>query len=521
MTDSTATIRRPALTLALVCAALLVVVVDVTVLHVAAPTIALELGTSPAELLWIVDAYPLVVAPLLLVTGVLGDRVGHRRMLMGGLIGFAAFSLAAAAATTPLLLIGSRAALGVAAAMIMPATMALLRHAYPDRAARLRAVGIWSAVSAGGAAAGPLLGGALVEAAGWSAVFLVNVPYCLVVAGLAIWALPRDRTRPGLRIDVLSALLSITTVLAVVFTIKYAAHDGLDVVTGGVGLIAVGSCWWFVRRQLRLASRGAPQLLRLALFRSAPFSVAVLVVLLAMFAIVGLELLLAQYLQLVLGLSPLEAALRLAAISAATLLGAMSAAAVTRRLGPSRATTVALGLATLALAPLLTLGDTEQLLLTVGCLGVVGFCLEIAFVAANDTIISSVPADDAGQAAGIEETAYDLGGGLGIAVLGSLAATIYTASFSGAGLSGREADVSRESFTAAHELADRSTSSTGAAIVEAADAAFLAGMHGAVVVAIVATAGIAALAATTPGHTRRRRPAPQPPQVSRRLPHGD
>lgn len=503
MTGTLITARRPALTLALVCAALLVVVVDVTVLHVAAPTIAIELGTTPAELLWIVDAYPLVVAPLLLVTGVLGDRIGHRRMLIGGLLGFAVFSLAAAAATTPLLLIGSRAVLGVAAAMVMPATMALLRHAYPDRVARLRAVGIWSAVSAGGAAAGPLLGGALVETTGWSAVFLVNVPYCLVVAGVALRVLPRDRTRPGLRIDAVSALLSITAVLALVFTIKHAAHDGLDVITAGVGLIAVGSCWWFIRRQGRLARRGAPQLLRLALFRSAPFSVAVAVVLLAMFAIVGLELLLAQYLQLVLGLSPLEAALRLAAISAATLVGALCAAAVTRRLGARRATTVALGLATLALLPLLTLGDAERLLLTVGCLGVVGFCLEIAFVAANDTIVSSVPAEDAGQAAGIEETAYDLGGGLGIAVLGSVAATIYTASFSTAGLSDHEADVSRESLTAAHELAAASTGATGPAIAEAANTAFLAGMHGAVVVAVVATAGIALLAASAGTHSRR------------------
>lgn len=500
---------NPAGILVLVCAALLVVVVDVTVLHVAAPTIAADLQATSTELLWIVDAYPLVVAPLLLVTGVLGDRVGHRRMLFVGLVGFGACSLVAAFSTTALMLAFSRGLLGVAAALIMPATMALLRHAYPDRAARLRAVGIWSAVSAGGAAAGPLIGGALVEAAGWTAVFLVNVPYCAVVAVLVAYRLPRDAVRSGsLRIDVSSGLLAIVTVLALVFAIKHAAHDGLDHITFGVGSIAVGAGWWFIRRQRRLALAGAPQLLPLALFASGAFSLAVSVVLVAMFAIVGLELLLAQYLQLVLGLSPLEAGLRLAAISAATILGALSAAVVTRRIGARAAMALALGIATLALVPLLTLDGREQLVLTVGCLGAVGFCLEVAFVAANDTIISTVPAEDAGQAAGIEETAYDLGGGLGIAVLGSVSAIAYSAAFGRAqvaALTSDERAAAGDSLNAAHDLAASTADATATAITEAAHAAFIGGVHAAIFAAIAVTGTTAVLAAVVAHRAKKPR----------------
>lgn len=472
-----------------VCAALLLVVVDVTVLHVAAPQIGDSLAASATELLWIVDIYPLVIAPLLLVSGVAADRFGRKRLLMSGLVVFAVGSIPAALATTPLMLILARAVLAVGAAMIMPATMALVRVAFPDRAERLRAVGIWSAVSAVGAAMGPLIGGFLVEYFWWGAVFLINVPLGLLVLLLVWWMVAESRSQADLVLDGLSVVLSVVAVLALVFAIKSLGRHGLGPVAGGYLLLAIVGCAWFITRQLRRSRRGIEPLLNVRLFLRGSFTIAVLAVLLTMFAIVGLDLLFAQYLQNVLGQSPVEAALRLAPMALATVVGALSAHRIVHRFGSRIAISCGLGVAAIALTPLLTLGTAEMLLVFVGSLVALGFVLDVALVAANDIIISAVPQDYVGQAAGVEEVAYDLGGGLGIAVLGSIQAAIYTAAFVPAShLTSDQLSVARESILGAEKLAQRSGPPTAGQILDNAHRAFLEGFHTAIAVSVAVLA---------------------------------
>lgn len=485
--------QRPVAVLWVVCAALFVVVVDVTVLHVAAPAISADLAPSAEELLWIVDIYPLVVAPLLLVSGVVGDRYGRRRALIIGLAVFGLASIPAALAPLPWVLILARGLMGVGAALIMPSTMSLLRVAYPDRRARLRAVGIWSAVSAVGAAVGPLIGGVLVEAFWWGAVFLINVPFAAVVLVLAMWLITESRSGARLRLDMLSVLMAVVAVLGLVLAVKHAARYGIDLISVGAIVLSGVTAFWFVRRQLAAEDTGLEPLLRVRLFRRATFTISVLAVLLAMFGIVGLDLLFAQYLQNVLGFSPTEAALRLMPIAIATVVGSLTAPAVVRRIGTRTTISLGLVLAAAALLPLLGLGATEQLFVFSASLAVVGFALDVAMVAANDAIISAVPPDYVGQAAGVEETAYDLGGGLGIAILGSVLAAIYTNSFPTIpGLSAAQQAQAEGSIGGAELVAASASAGARELIVESAHSAFLAGLHTALTVSIV-TIGIAGI----------------------------
>lgn len=476
---------RPNAVLVVVCLALLVVVVDVTVLHVAAPTIAETLNPSATELLWIVDIYPLVVAPLLLVSGVAGDRFGRRKLLLLGLTVFGAASIPAAFASSPTALIAARALMGVGAAMIMPSTMSLLRAAFPDRRARLRAVGIWSAVSAAGAAAGPLVGGVLVQQFWWGAVFLINVPFAAIVLILAWSLIPESRSAERTPIDVVSVLLSIVAVLSLVFAVKHGARYGLDASTLITAALAVIGFVWFTRRQVGRLRRGVSPLLDVRLFTRPIFTLAVLAVLLAMFGIVGLDLLFAQYLQTVLGFSPIDAALRLMPMALATIGGALCAPAITRKAGTRFTVSAGLAVAALALIPLLTLGTSEQIILFSISLAVVGFALDVALVAANDAIISAVPLDRVGQAAGVEETAYDLGGGLGIAILGTILAATYTATLPNIpGLTPSQQDTADESISSAEHLAS-ALPTQAQEILTAAHNAFINGLHAALWVSII------------------------------------
>ena len=473
--------------LAVLCAALSVVIIDVTVLHVAAPAITQDLRPSAVELLWIIDVYPLVVAPLLVATGVLGDRLGRKRMLIAGMVVFGAASAASAFAPTPPALIAARALMGVGGAMIMPVTMSILRDVFDDRAERVRAVGIWSAVLACGAAVGPIVGGVLVEHFWWGSVFLVNVPVLAVVLPFALWILPESRASDPPPWDLASVVLVGLGVLGLAYGIKEGASHGFGeplpaaALVGGLVLLAA-----FVRRQLRLPEA----LLDVRLFADRTFAVAVACVLLSMFALVGLELYFAQYLQLVIGLEPLAASIRLMPLFAASLAGALLAARLLERLGTRLAVAAGLAVSTVALVPLLWLGVTDEYVLLWPPFVAIGFALEVALVAANDAIISAVSADRAGGAAAIEETAYELGGGLGVAVLGS----ILTAADAGA-LGASAPAAARESLGRAVELAGGLPVAAGDALVFAAREAFVHGFHVAIAVAIGLLAVSALLAA--------------------------
>jgi DHA2 family multidrug resistance protein-like MFS transporter len=468
--------------LAVLCTSLLVVVIDVTVLHVAAPAISADLDPTAIQLLWIIDIYPLVAAPLLLASGVAGDRLGRKSLLLAGFAVFAVASLAAAFAPTAELLIAARALLGVGGAMILPPTMSIIRDVFRDRDERVRAVGIWSATSAGGAALGPLLGGFLVENWWWGSVFLINVPILLLVAPFAVRLIPVSRAEKPPPWDTPAVLLAAVGILGIAFGFKEGARYGFfepaALVVTGVGVAAI---LLFVRGQLR---RDHP-ILNVRLFARREFSVAVGCVFLAMFGLVGIEFFGAQYLQLVLDLEPLAAAVRLLPLMVATLVGALFAARLIKRFGTSRA--IALGLlgTTVGLLPMLALGLSDQYILLWPSFILIGFALEIALVAANDTIISSVPADAAGGAAAVEQTAYELGGGFGVAILGSILAVGYSANIGPVeGVSSVGIDNARESLSRAVDVAQTMPTTMAEPLLAGARAAFMSGYHTMILVCV-------------------------------------
>ncbi|MCY7290451.1 MAG: MFS transporter, partial [Cryobacterium sp.] len=436
--------------LAIVCVALVVVVIDVTVLHVAAPAISADLSPTAIQLLWIIDIYPLVAAPLLLASGVAGDRLGRRKVMLVGLVVFGLASLAAAFAPTAPALIAARALMGVGGALIMPATMSVIRDVFREREERIRAVGIWSAVAAGGAALGPLLGGFMVEHFWWGSVFLINIPILILLFPFAIKVLPESRAEEPPQWSTRAVALAGLGILGLAYGIKEGAGHGFFEPKALAGIIVgVTSLAIFVRGQLR----SADPILNVRLFARREFSVATVCVFMTMFGLVGIEFFGAQYLQLVLGLSPLEAALRLLPLMISTLAGGLLAARVLKRLGTRQTIAIGLAATALGLVPMLLLGVQDQYWLLWPPFLLIGFSLEVALVAANDVIISSVPADEAGGVSAIEETSYELGSGFGVAVLGSILAAAYTASIKPIeGVSAVGMDKARESLSSAVEI---------------------------------------------------------------------
>lgn len=463
--------------LAILCASLLLVSVDATVLHMALPALAEDLRPTSTEQLWIIAVYSLVAAPLLLAFGTLGDRYGRRRVLVLGYVVFGLASLACAWAPGVGVLIAARAVLGVGGAMIMPATLSLLRQAFPDRAERQLAIGIWSGVAGSGAVLGPLLGGFLVQTFSWHAAFLINVPVMVVAVPLTYWLIPESADPPEGPWDVLSAVLAALGVIGVAFAIKQTPHGGTMLVLGPVaGLFGCLFLVAFVRRQRKLRV----PLLDVTLFRDRAFSVAVGSVLLVLTSLVGLGLLFAQYLQLVLALQPMPAALRLMFVMVSAVIGSVVAGPLLQRFGNRRMTVAGFVVAAAALAAAAAgLTVTENLWLLGSVLAATGFAVSISLTAASDALLAATPAQQAGAAAAVEETAYELGAGLGVTVLGSIATLVYAA-----GLPGSAAPA-RDGLTEAAAAAAGLPSEAGSRLLELARAAFVTGLRAALVVGAV------------------------------------
>ena len=303
---------------------------DITILHIAIPTITHELTPSSSQTLWILDAYGFLLAGLLIVMGNIGDRIGRRRLLLIGAALFGAASILAAFAPSPEVLIAARALMGIGGATLMPSTLSLIRNLFTDPGERTRAIGIWTASLSGGIALGPIIGGLLLEAFWWGSVFLINVPVIALLLVIAPRLVPEYRSPASARLDALSVLLSFATILPVVRAIKTAAEDLAltpPVAIGlAVGLLAGAA---FLLRQRRLR---AP-LVDVGLFSNPQFSGAVLGAGLAMFSLVGVMLYSAQFLQLVEDLSPLIAALAMLPVMVAVGVMAVLASVLVRRFG--------------------------------------------------------------------------------------------------------------------------------------------------------------------------------------------
>ncbi|AIJ23793.1 MFS transporter [Amycolatopsis methanolica] len=487
----------------------LLISVDMTVLGFALPYLSEDLGPTGAEQLWIVDIYSFVLGGLLVLMGTLGDRIGRRKLLLSGAVAFGVASVAAAFATSPGMLIAARVLLGVGGATLMPSTLALIRSIFTDPARRRTAIAVWGAGFSGGMALGPVLGGWLLEHFRWGSVFLINVPVMVVLLVAGPFLLPEARDpRPG-RFDPLSAVLSLAAVLPVVYGVKRFAEHGADSLAAGSVLAGAALAVVFVRRQRALPD----PMLDLALFRDRRFSASVLTNMLGVFALVGLLFLVPQYLQLVLGLRPLTAALWLLPTMVAGIAGSFTAARLARRVPVPRLIGGGLLAAAAGFAALVTVGVHSGLAVLVAGMALVGFGVSLSETLTNDLIITAAPPSRAGAASAISETGFELGGALGTAVLGSIAAAVYRA-----GVPGEAGDTARETLGGAVAAAAGLPPAQAEALLAAARAAFVHGLQVSAVAgaALLAYTGVQALVllrsrgtGAAPGHESRRAAVPR------------
>ena len=482
----------------------LLVSVDGTVLTFAVPSITRALVPTGTELLWAVDVYPLVLAGLLITAGTLGDRFGRRRMLLVGAAGFGIASVLAAYAPDVRWLIAARALQGLFGAALMPSTLSLLRNLFLDRQQRRLAIAVWAAGFSGGAALGPILGGWLLEHFWWGSVFLVNVPVLALLLVVGPVLLPESRDPSPGRLDPVSVALSLSTMLPVVYAIKTLAAGSAPLAGVAAGVVGVASGVAFVRRQLT----GPDPLMDLRLFRSRVVSAAISANLLSIAALTGLLLLTSQYLQLVLDVSPLDAGLLLVPGLVASVLAGLAAVPLAK-VAPVRWLVVAgllLGAAGYVVAT--RLGPDSGVALVVVAFGLVAAGAGLSETLTNDAILTAAPAERAGQASAVSETAYELGTGLGVAVLGSVLGAVYTARLVlPEGLdAGQRAAAS--TLGGAVDVAEGLPGGTATAVADSARAAFSAGMDVAAGIGVAVMVAAAVLVATV--WRERRTPADDP-----------
>ena len=478
--------RREWVALAVLALPLLLVSMDVSILYFAVPQISTDLGASSTQQLWIFDVYGFVLAGLLITMGALADRLGARRVLLAGAVGFSACSLFAAYAGTPGQLIAARAVLGVAGATLMPSTLAMVRTMFRDERQRAKAVAIWTGVMTGGVGLGPVLGGVLLEHFWWGSVFLVNLPAMalLLVAGPML--LPRGEVRRDARFDVPSALMSLGAVLPTIYGVKEWAAHGLDARWPAYILVGLVIGAGFVRRQL---THPHP-LVDPGLLANRRYAGAVAVNAVATFAIVGNAVFMTAYLQLVLGKSPLHAALWSLVPTLGVALATPLASVVAARRGRRPVLVAGLAVACAGFVSLTWASPDSLLLVLVGA-GVLAAGLVSVMTMASEVVLSSLRPEQSGTGAAISEAATELGGALGIALLGSVGAAGYRSFAEGRLPDGLADGPAGGSLPGALGVAGQLGSDLAGQVMTVAQQAFLHGLH------LAALAGALVLAVAT------------------------
>ena len=494
--------RRAWIALAVLMLPVLLVSIDNTVLSFALPAISRDLAPTAAQQLWIIDAYPLVLAGLLVGMGSAGDRFGRRRLLLIGSTGFAVVSVVAAFAPTAEALIAARAALGFFGAMLMPSTLSLLRAVFTDREQRRLAIAIWASGFAAGSALGPLVGGLLLEHFAWGSVFLLAVPVLVPMLVLVPLLIPESRDPAPGRIDLVSTVLSLAAMGPIVYGIKSLATEGVD--GFGVQAIVLGTfcAIWFVRRQLRSES----PMLDVRLFRQGSFGGAVLVNLFSVIALVGFLYFVSQHLQLIAGLSPVQAGVALLPGLVAMIAAGLVVVPIARRVRPRVLVPVALGLSAagyLVIALGANSGSIAPIIIAFVLLGV---GIGAAETVSNELILSSAPPAKAGAASAVSETAYELGAVLGTAVLGSILAVQFRSGIVlPAILTDGQADAARETLAGAMTVSEELPASIGGELAASAARAFDGGVVVTSLIGValmIAAAIVAAIALRNPAPGR-------------------
>lgn len=486
--------RREWIGLAVIALPCILYAMDLTVLNLAVPSLTASLKPSAAQLLWIVDIYGFFVAGSLLTMGTLGDRIGRRRLLLIGAVAFGLASILAAFAQTAEMLILARAVLGIAGATLAPSTLSLITNMFRDDRERTIAISVWVASFSTGGAIGPVVGGILLNYFWWGSVFLIAVPIMVVLLLVAPKLLPEYKDPQAGRLDILSAALSMAAVLSIIYGIKSLAEGGeLPVSIGAVTLgLAIGIV--FAWRQLRLEH----PLLDLSLFARPAFAAALGINVFGFFALFGMFLVVAQYMQLVLGLTPFEAGLWSLPMGIGFVVGSLITPVLLSRMRPAYVLAQGLTVAAVALVVMGLTAPSRDLLTLITADTVLSLGLAPVATIAADLVMSSAPPERAGAASGVNETSSEFGGALGIALLGSILTVLYRGSLGDslpADLSGEAVAMALRGIGGAHSAAE-TLPEGGVALLEAArvayaDAMLVTSLLGAAIVFIAAVTTIA------------------------------
>jgi EmrB/QacA subfamily drug resistance transporter len=479
--------------LGILCLSLFMVVVDNTIVNVALPTLSEELGATTSNLQWIVDAYTLVFSALLLAFGYFGDRHGRRLALQAGLVVFAITSGLAALSQTTAQLIGARALMGIGAALIFPATLAIIISVFTDVKERATAIGIWSGVTGLAVAAGPVTGGLLLEHFWWGSIFLVNIPIAAIALLAGRLVVPGSRDPEPGRLDRFGLLLSVAAVGGIIWAVIEAPHRGWTspeiIVIGTVSLLLMVG---FVLYERRLAH----PLLDVTLFVNPRFSAASIAIASAFFGLFGFIFLITQYMQLVQGYSPLQAGVRTVPFAVVTAVFSPASIAIMHRVGTKRVVALGLFLMSAGFVVASTLSaDSAYFGPVLAAMVIMAAGLGLTTSPATEAIMGALPPARAGVGSAVNDTTREFGGTLGVAIVGSVFATLYAAKVVEA-LSGFPAEivaVVEESMGAAVVLSTEVPN--GAVLLDAAQSAFMSGFGAGSLVAAAATAvgGVLAL----------------------------
>lgn len=425
MSDPVAIHPRRGIALALLCLSVCVIVMDGTIVNIALPTLLRELGTGTTirQLQWIVDAYILVFAGLLIAAGSLGDRFCRKRALLAGLVLFATFSAMAGLARNAETLIFWRAMMGIGAALIFPATLAIIVNLFPEPRKRDGAVGAWAAMSGLGVAIGPAAGGYILERTTWGWVFFINVPLCLIIAaGVTLWV-PPSRDPTARRVDIGGTLLSMLAIGGVTFAIIEAPevgwlHTQTITVTAAALAFLIAFVWW--------EKRCREPMIDITLFKRRTFAGGSYGIATAFFGLFGFVFLVTQYFQLVRGYGAFESGLRTLPFALFTGITAPLAPFAARRFGSRWV--VSTGLALMGLACALTSANdaSTPYSIIIWQMLPLGMGLGLVNATGTDTIMAGLPKEKAGIGSAVNDTARELGGTLGVAAMGSLFASLYS-----------------------------------------------------------------------------------------------
>ena len=492
------TVRRPWTALSILCVTVLIISIDNTILNIALPTIVKTLHATSSELQWVVDAYVVTFAGLLLTLGSIGDRFGRKWVFLGGLTVFGAGSALAAWSGTPDRLTIARVVMGIGGAALMPSTLSILVNVFPDEDRRRRAIGIWSGAAGIGVAAGPILGGVLLSRFWWGSVFLINVPICVIGITATVLLVPNSKSPTGRKTDPVGAALSMVALGLLLWGIiegpNLSWSSPTILVSLSVGVVAIGA---FVIWELRNRSPMLP----IHFFSNRAYTAPISALALVLFALMGMFFLVTQYLQFALGYSPFQTGIRVGPIAITLLVVAPTSVLLAHRFGTKWIVAIGLGLIAVGLILLSRttvattyLGDLPPLLLLA-----VGAGLSMA--PCTESVMGSVPMAEAGVGSATNDTAMQIGGALGVAALGTALNARYQnhmlANLAGQPLPHAVKDVILGSVGGALQVAQRLPSPYSSELARLSRESFISGMDLSLVLAAVITvvASIVVLAA--------------------------